>query len=423
MFRSIPFVPLASALVSRLAAYAILLIAAHLLAPADFGAVTVLMVVAAILNALVSGGGDMWLNRFTKSKQTTAGYAPWVRPAYLLLCATSAAGVVVAGLIAAYGLDMMGPRSDALVLAIVGAAVAGFAEALLAVVRASGRVTAFFVVRDFAAPLSFIAAIAVLQPRSAMGFFVIYASIWALVCLGAALWSAVIKGTPTRPSRSSGALWIPLLRHTANLVAGNLSSRLAAYIDVLALTAIIPLAAVGEYRIAAQFAIGFMVIQHFFFLGLPWQMRRAGAGDEGERAEAFARVMARQRSLVRLGFVAAALIWLLADPLLRLFGDRFVEAAWVLRALIVVRFAELLWGPQHEILISNGLVRSDALANGVALVVWIGAFPMAATGFSPIAAAIIAVAAATVAGQLYRYYALQRAALPCPRGIGLVQRT
>jgi len=413
-------VPLVSALVSRLAAYAVLLIAAHLLTPADFGAITVLMVVVAILNALVSGGGDMWLNRFTGSKQTTAGRAPWVRPAYLLLCVTSAAGVIVAGLIAAYGLDMMASRSGALVLAVIGAAVAGFAEALLAVVRASGRVTAFFAVRDFAAPLSFVIAIAVLQPQSATGFFAIYVAIWAIVCIGAAVWSAFIRGAK-HPHRFGGALWAPLLRHTVNLVAGNLSSRFAAYIDVLALTTVIPLATVGEYRIAAQFAIGFMVIQHFFFLGLPWQMRRAG--DEEERAEALARVMARQRSLVRLGLLAAALIWLLADPLLRLFGDRFVEIAWVLRALIVVRFAELLWGPQHEILISNGLVRADAFANGAALVVWIGAFAAATAAFSPITAAVIAVAAATSAGQLYRYHALRRADLPCPRGIGLVQRT
>ncbi len=412
-----PFIALAGALVSRLSAYAVLLLAARLLMPREFGAVAVLMIVAAILNALASGGGDMWLNRFTDPATALARRAPWVRPVYLAICAVIAIVVIVLGAGAALALDLFASFSNALILAVLGAAFAGLAEALLAVVRASGRILAFFALRDIIVPVGFIAAIAIVRPMTAAGLFAVYATLWGGVFLVAGAWSAAIAGAP-RPYRlQRRRLWTLAARHTITLIASNLSSRLAAYIDVLALSWLIALAEVGEYRVAALLAIGFMVVQHFVFLGLPWEMRRVG--DDAARADAYERVRARQRILVGLGGIALVLAWLLAEPLLLLFGDRFTAVAWILRALAVLRFAELLWGPQHEILISNGFVRADAEANIAAIGAWGIAFALTTDALDPRAAAVVAVGIASLVGQIYRFRALRRAGLPCPRGIGV----
>ena len=176
-------------------------------------------------------------------------------------------------------------------------------------------------------------------------------------------------------------------------------------LDILVLTWIIALGTVGEYRIAAQFAIGFAVVQHFAFLGLPWQMRQA-AGQAAP--EGYAEVKRRQHLLLALSAVALAFGWLLAEPFLALIEPRFADSAWLFRLLMLIRFAELFWGPQHEILVSNGFARRDAMANVAAIAAWSISFAALTTITATLAAAVGATAVASATGQWARYRSIRR---------------
>ena len=167
---------------------------------------------------------------------------------------------------------------------------------------------------------------------------------------------------------------------------------------------------VGEYRAAAQFAIGFMVVQHFVFLGLPWQMRRMG--QAGKPGPGYFWVDNQQRMLLLLAGIATVLLWLLAGPILSLLGEHFVDMAPLFRLFVLIRFVDLLWGPNHEMLVSNGRTMQDAHANLVSLGVWMVTFwVIRDTGISALTAAVAATAFAAFTGQLLRYRMLHQANL------------
>lgn len=416
---SIPlsFLPLFSAIVSRLSGYAVLLIAARLLVPDEFGIFAALITVGAIVNALVSGGGDMWLNRFVRKTAAHHGRAPVIWPVYLTICGGLAILTAMVTGFTAVTMDAFAPHGTVVLTAMAAFSVAGLAEASLAIVRATGRITLFFVLRDYFAPLGFLALAALFRPDRAQDLFAIYGAIWC-VTLVSVLTLMVVKRKDLLPgTRIRSRQWRIALRHSLELIISNLSSRLSVYADVLVLTFLISLGQLGEYRVGAQFAVGFMVVQHFVFLGLPWQLRQTGT--EEQRRSAYAWVGARQRTLIILSFLALLLLVPGAEFLLSIFGERFVDATLILQLLLLARFVELLWGPQHEVLISNGRIRADAEANFASIAAWLPAFGMAVQVLPPEIAAVAAVAVGSLVGQGYRYRCLRREGLSCPRFLGI----
>ncbi len=414
----LPLLPLFSAIVSRLSIYAVLLIAARLLTPDEFGIFAALVIVGSIVNAMVSGGGDMWLNRFVRKHAAGHGQAPEIWPVYLIICSTLAVLSVAAAGFAAVTIDALGAYGAVVFAAVLAYSVAGLAESLLAVVRSTGRVTLFFALRDIFAPLSFLALAAVLRPNRAQDLFVLYATIWGVALFGVLALLIVQRRDVLPRARIRKRQWRIAVRHSLGLMMSNLSSRLSANTDVLVLTVFVSLGQLGEYRVAAQFAIGFMVIQHFFFLGLPWQMRQAGTDEQRRLANAW--VGARQRALVISSFLALFFFVAGADTLLWIFGERFVEATLILQLLLLARFAELLWGPQHEILISNGRIRADAEANIASIAAWLPAFGISYLVLAPELAAIVGVVVGSLVGQGHRFRCLRRDGLTCPRFLGSV---
>ena len=151
-------------------------------------------------------------------------------------------------------------------LAVLGASFAGMFEALLAVLRAGNRVTEFFTFRDLTTPVVLVVLIVVLQPGSAVEMMTLYCAVWAAVFTIALVYVRGLIGALPRIASVSLKRWLTLIRHTGGLIYGNFGSRLSIHIDVLILANLVSIAAVGEYRAAAPFAIGFMVVQHFVFL-------------------------------------------------------------------------------------------------------------------------------------------------------------
>lgn len=426
-YRSRPILAVSSAVISRLAAFGALIAAARLLEPVEFGVFAVLTAVVGVVNAVVSGGGDMWLNSFAGSVSRRTGQAPRISHAYLIICGTLAV-IMAVGVGAIFAIsksatvsgwiDALTPElavflmefPTATMLAVIGACFAGLFEALLAILRAGNRVTEFFTFRDLTTPVIVLALIIVLNPDSAVGMMALYCGVWGTVFVIAFFYiKGVLNVLPQMISVSSRR-WLSLVRHTAGLIYGNFGSRLSIHIDVLVLANLVSIASVGEYRAAAQFAIGFMVVQHFVFLSLPWQMRRTS--QAGERGPGYGWVLLQQRTLLLVAGIAFVLLWIFAEELLGLLGERFVAVADIFRIFVLIRFIDLLWGPNHEMLVSNGFTTRDAHANIVALGVWVVVFlGCRLIEIDPIVAAVTATALAALAGQAMRYIMLLNASL------------
>lgn len=403
-----------SAVVSRACTYVVLIVLARALPPSDFGAYTIAMVGVTVLSAMVSGGGDMWLNRFIR---TQGGDAPVLRH-YLAMATATAAVIGMLGVAGGLVAEQVGGLGILTVMTVLLGTSLGLAEAAFAVIRARGELALFFGLRDFVVPVAIVGALLALDPSTAFSALSIQAGAWvaallALISLARAR-AAAIPLPRIPPVRLRGGL----LRHTVTLMYGNLGSRLSAAVDVLVISAFIGLDGVGEYRVAGQFAAGFMIVQHFIFLGLPWQMRCLGATSAP--GEGLRHVEDRQRLLLVLSAGALVVLLVLAEPILALLGERFVAAAPLFQVFAGIRFAELLWGPQHEILVSNGHAVTDAHSNLVALAAWPVAFFPLLLVVSPLPAAVTAVAAASLARQFFRRGALRRAGLPAVSGHPLV---
>ncbi|MGE4219983.1 MAG: glycosyltransferase [Alphaproteobacteria bacterium] len=414
-----PVLAVASAIVSRLSVFAVLILAARLLDAREFGAFAVTGVVMALVMALVSGGGDMWLNPFTQRGAGDRPRAPRIWGAYLAICATIAALVGGGMAVAVYlfgrsdsgiGLGALEGYHAAAVLGVLGGVFAGLTETLLAIMRASGRVAAFFVVRDLTLPLATLGLFVWVQPPSAFDAVLVQTVAAFGACLFVGLRVLGDRPSLPLPGRLRGAARRRVIGHTLGLIYGNLGSRLSIYVDVLVLTYLLSLDDLGHYRAATQFAIGFMVVQHFVFLTLPWQMRRAGPGAVA--VEALRRVQTRQRLLLALSALAAAILMLAADPIMRLLGPHFVDAAPIFQLYVLLRAVGLMWGPNHELLVSNGRAGWDAHANLVGVAAWLLAFAAAyLAGANPVAAAIAASATGAIAAQGMRYRLVGRAGL------------
>lgn len=427
IYRSKPFLAVSSAVISRFAAFGALIAAARFLEPAEFGVFAVLTALIGVVNAVVSGGGDMWLNSFAGSSFRKLGQAPRISQAYLVIC-SSLAIIVLFGTVIFFSLstseivssllDSLSPELSvflmefplATTLAVLGACFAGMFEALLAILRADDRVTEFFTFRDLTTPLVLLALIVFLRPESALQLIVLYCAVWGLVFAIALFYVRGILSVLPSIVNISFKRWITLLRHTAGLIYGNFGSRLSIHIDVLMLANVVSIATVGEYRAAAQFAIGFMVVQHFVFLSLPWQLRRASEG--GEHGPGHVWIALQQRTLLIVAGSAFVLLWLFAESLLGLLGERFAAVADIFRIFALIRFVELLWGPNHEMLVSNGHTIKDAHANIIALLVWVVVFALGRSlEMEIIIVAVVSTALASLAGQITRYKIIRASGL------------
>jgi len=426
--RSQPLLAVFSAVVSRLAAFGALIAAARMLEPVEFGVFAVLTALVGVVNAVVSGGGDMWLNSFTGSSTRKLGQAPRISPAYLIICMVLAAtmAVVMSGVFFASNVSTVSewirghaPQIAmfltefpvATFLAVLGACFAGLFEAQLAVLRAGNRVTEFFVFRDLTTPVVVLALIVLLNPTNAIEMMLLYCAVWGGVFLIAFFYIRRALSVLPGLMALSKKRWLSMVRHTAGLIYGNFGSRLSIHIDVLVLAHLVSIASVGEYRAAAQFAIGFMVVQHFVFLSLPWQMRRTTQGSE--HGPGFAWVNLQQRSLLAVAGTAFIILWVFAEALLGLLGERFLIVTDIFRIFVLIRFIDLLWGPNHEMLVSNGFTVRDAHANVISLLVWVLAFVIMQDAIgNSMNAAVSATAIASLAGQASRYWMI--------RSVGLV---
>ncbi len=427
IYRSRPVLAVSSAVVSRLATFGALIAAARVLEPVEFGLFAVLTAVVGVVNAIVSGGGDMWLNGFTGTDTRQSRQVPRISRAYLVICGSLAVAVFL-GMGFIFGISASETISGLLnraapelsffllefplatTLAVLGASFAGMFEALLAVLRAGNRVTEFFTFRDLTTPVVLVVLIVVLKPVSAVEMMTLYCAVWAGVLTIALVYVRRLITVLPRIGSVSLKRWLTLLRHTGGLIYGNFGSRLSIHIDVLILANLASIAAVGEYRAAAQFAIGFMVVQHFVFLSLPWQLRRTS--EAGERGLGHVWVVLQQRTLLLVAGGAFIFLWVFAESLLGLLGERFVAVADIFRIFVFIRFIDLLWGPNHELLVSNGLTVRDAHANILALAAWLVVFVSTRSmGIEIIPAAVCATALAALAGQASRYQMIRSANL------------
>ena len=425
--RSQPMLAVFSAVVSRLAAFGALIAAARMLEPVEFGVFAVLTALVGVVNAVVSGGGDMWLNSFTGSSTRKLGHAPRISPAYLTTCLALAAtmAAVISGVFFASNVSSVSEWIEghapqvamfltefplATLLAVLGACFAGLLEAQLAVLRASNRVTEFFVFRDLTTPIVVLALIVLLSPTNAIEMMLLYCVVWGGVFLIALLFIRRALGVLPGLITLSARRWLSMIRHTGGLIYGNFGSRLSIHIDVLVLAHLVSIASVGEYRAAAQFAIGFMVVQHFVFLSLPWQMRRTTQGSE--HGPGFAWVNLQQRSLLAVAGTAFVILWIFAEALLGLLGERFLVVTDIFRIFVLIRFIDLLWGPNHEMLVSNGFTVRDAHANVISLLIWVVAFVVIQEAIgNSMNAAVSATAIASLAGQASRYWMIRKVGL------------
>src|SRR3989304_4201186 len=109
--------PVASALASRLLVSLLLMVAARLLTPDRFGIFAVLTTIAGVVNAVVSGGGDMWLNRFSRMPRPGAFAAPRLWPYYLIIVLFQLAVAVLAAVAIAAFVDPFAAYRTDIVLA------------------------------------------------------------------------------------------------------------------------------------------------------------------------------------------------------------------------------------------------------------------------------------------------------------------
>jgi hypothetical protein len=82
---------ISNAVISRLATFGALIAAARFIqGPNEYGIFAVLTALVGVVNAVVSDGGDMWLNSFTGNLSRTTEQSPRIGQAYLIICGSLA---------------------------------------------------------------------------------------------------------------------------------------------------------------------------------------------------------------------------------------------------------------------------------------------------------------------------------------------
>lgn len=397
-----------AAVVSRLSMLLITLINTQFLSSEEFGLFAILSLIVNIVMAFVSCGGDMWLNRFCRYRHMKFGKAPIVTRFYLQISLGLASVVVMGALgFAIFGRNTFDNQGLAIALCLLWAAASGLMETVLAILRTTNEIHRFFMIRDLFLPITLMVTIAVLKINTALEFFLIALILWSGTLLF--LLTYMIRRASIYMPRS---IWTwqylrkELIGYTANLVTNNFTSRIASSFDTLLLARILPIGVVGRYRLVAHFANAFSVIQHFVFLTLPWHFRQQN--NVASIGNPRATVRFRQQLLLLSALPALLILTFAAKPLLSLLGTDYESMSVVLCLLLLIRFSELLWGPQHETLISNNEVSEDTKANLVSIVLGMTLFFSGLYYMDPIKSAVAAIAVASFSGQLTRFYAIKR---------------
>jgi O-antigen/teichoic acid export membrane protein len=393
---------------SRLSMFFIVLMNTQFLSPEDFGIFTLLLLTSNIVNAFVSCGGDMWLNRFTRHYHSHKKRAPIIARFYLQISLGIAAlvGVVALG----FGVcapDSFNGNGLAIALSLVWAGSAGLIETILAILRTTNEIKRFFLIRDFVLPMLLILAILIFDLRTTTAFFLTASIIWG-TALGL-LFRYILRGAALYIPRSSLITWHNLgkglIFYTCKLIMNNFSARLSNAFDTLILARYLPIEMVGKYRLGSQLSNAFIVVQHFVFLTLPWHLRAVASVSPEHQGARMVKI--RQMMLLLTALPALVFLLLFIKPLLGILGTGYQIMAAPVCAFLLIRFSELLWGPQHEILISNNRNFSDTLANLCGLLMGIISFMSALFYFDAIISGVISAGLSSVTAQCVRFYILR----------------
>lgn len=397
-----------AAVISRLSVLLITLINTQLLSPKEFGLFAVLSLIANIVIAFVSCGGDMWLNRFCRARHVHFAKAPIVARFYLQISVFLAACVVFCALgFATFAKDIFAGQGLTIAFCLLWSAAAGLIETVLAILRTTNKISRFFVVRDIFMPLVLILAIFILKIDTAFEFFLVAFMLWMGTLLF--LLNHILSHFDLYMPRSHWTWQLlrkELIGYTTNLVFNNFTSRVANGLDTLLLTQILPLHIVGRYRLLSHFSNAFSVVQHFVFLTLPWHFRQQKNGTLILNPEKT--ILFRQRLLLFSAIPALLVFIIAAKPVLSQLGSEYQTMTNVFCFLLLIRFSEMAWGPQHEKLISNNEVFEDTKANLLAIMTGLILFFITYRQLGPLKSAIVCIGVGSFVGQLRRSYAIHK---------------
>jgi len=396
----------AAAVVSRSFIFVITLYSSQVLSPDEFGIFMLVLLLSNCLAAIVSGGGDMWLNRFNSYSHTLYHKPPAITRYYLQSCLMLAALVIVcAGISAGYIVNYKVSSSYfAISFGMVWAAFTGMTESCLSAFRSVRDLKYFFFIRDFLTPFVTFLGTVILGIKTAADFFLIsgiitsFSAVLIMYALKNILKINIFTGF-TIPKKG-------ILLYTLSLVINNFTARLANSVDSLLLGWLMPLSVVGKYRMGAHFSNAFVVVQHFVFLALPWQLRSSVTPSLEE--ESNQELNLRNNILIISCILALILLIGLAKPGLQFLGEQYENYQLIFCIFLMMRFSEVLWGPQHEILISNNKIYEDTLANIVAIVMSLIVFGCGFNLLPPLSNTILSAGIGSLTAQIIRFLFLKR---------------
>lgn len=336
-----------------------LLIANTFMDPKEFGRLSLFLILANIVAAVVSCGGDMWLNQFTRRSNANNNESSLLSRDYLHLSLKIAFIVTtIAATLYFITLDYS--------LALFAAIALGLNETGMAIIRSSNRVMKFFIVRDILFPGILTASLFIIRPLTVSYYFTIIIIVNAAFFIITLLYLKKHKEIYLR--RSSLIQIKNILFYTTGLIINNFISRLNGAVDTLVLGHYLSIDLVGKFRLGTQVANGFMILQHYLCLSMPWQLFNP------KNKKTISLIKQSHMFLLSLTLISVIAIILL-NPFLHLVLGTFTETLRIpLFIILLVRFLELLWGPQHELLISNGKITQDTVASLIGLAAFVISF-------------------------------------------------
>ncbi|MEN8236700.1 MAG: hypothetical protein ABFQ95_04060 [Pseudomonadota bacterium] len=383
----------------------------------NFGRFTILMLLSNLVAVITSCGGDLWLNRFTKHNSKRFKNAPTVTRAYLKT--SLGIGVVVGAavlLIQLTSLEILKTPPILLVLALIYGIQTGWLETISAIIRSSNRISLFFVLRDFATSLLLVLGLVVTDLKTVKQFFFMANGLYLMIIFGLSIFLFANHKTYLPRTRKRNIPSTTLLLHTLNLTLNNLIARLANNFDVFLLAFILPVSVVGQYRLCSAIANGFIVVQHFAYLALPWQMQQSSAylSDQQSTRE----VNNRQHLLALSGLLVIATLFFVMNFMSEMLhiNSKMSIYRYMLLPLAMFRYCDVLWGPQHEILITNNKIHQEILIHGVMLVSGIILFGLCSLFATNLQAAMLSLGGANLIAQILKRWALrqQKSNVPLP---------
>jgi len=143
-----------------------LLIANTFMNATEFGRLSLFLILANVVAAIVSCGGDMWLNQFTRRSNAHNSESSLFSRDYLFL------SLKIASIIISIAIVLLFITLD-YSLALFTAVVLGLNEMGMAIIQSSNRVMKFFIVRDILFPGLLTASLFVIKPLSVHYYFLI----------------------------------------------------------------------------------------------------------------------------------------------------------------------------------------------------------------------------------------------------------